>query len=621
MIKALGREIGQHGFETSSRGLGDFFNLLGAISSPVDHGIVQDLIALRKTLTPTGKWIVNDQEAKALREQIIDEEALHHSVKTLRITVIDEPKEDAHVESDEASIHDIEPIILSSLPRKLAVLRGDRVMLEVRVKQTTCCQWFCDGKVVWEDLYAKGSWQRPNVLIIPSFKKRLIGDYICRCCNGNSYRETAICHLALAKFHAKQIAIFKLVAQPLCDPILLSVYPSHDANYGATKAIAFCLRGSLCLFEQDTFRELRWVTADGHSSINTFENLRCISRDETSSLMVLAKSSEILLTSFALLRPSSGHSEEPVSKKDQSIASVCLKVLGHVSLNHSYSARLVQFIARGTFILVLDMHHTVLIYSVADILDNKRSSCFHQLQFSRKDTELRDLNGSAHAPFFAVCYKGSRRVEVFEIRERNRKLKISPNRYSLVLNRQIQLKLDAFCVVLDDHGFHVAVEEYSCLKSWLSVHSIRNQSIEGISSTCGNKRRVFAHDGRISTIKWTTEWSGWIDLLVSAGCSDGYVRLWDFERNICLYQFCVHERGISRLDIRPDGILCCLLYERNQLALYRLKAWKRFHKTRLHQKYGTSVNTIRKVWKGFYVRSRITSQKELYKLDRMGVHT
>ncbi|KAL0589894.1 hypothetical protein ABG067_002119 [Albugo candida] len=615
IIKVLGRTLGQHGFAESSRGLCDFVKLLGDVgSNQTDPGILQELIALRKVLTPTGKWVANDRELEDKKEHTRKEELPDHLFETVEDNIRNELTQDTHVNSDKAAAQNVTPVIVSSPPRKLVVSKGDRVRLEVRAKHTRSCQWFCNGKVVCQDLREKAMRRQPNALIIPSFGKHLIGDYTCRCSNGKSYSETTSCHVTLAKFHATQVATLNLSGQPHCDLMMVSLYPSRGANCVPIKAIALCLRGSLCFYEQNDFSKLHWLTVNEHSKVDTIERLRCISLDENSNLMILAKSSEIILTSLELLRPNSCHSEKDISEEDRSSSTVCVNVLRHVALRPSCpesssndlrtnSIQFVQFIARGNFILVSDMYGTILIYSVDKILKSIETACIHQIHFSNQ--KVCGLHGSAHAPLFTVCFDGTNQVKVFEIRKRRNFSDINPNQYSLMLCQKIQLKLNATSAFLDDYGFHIAVEEYSCLKSWLSIHSLRKRPMQGSSAICGSRKRIFAHDGRISTIKWLTQWSGWVDLLVSAGCSDGYVRFWDFERNTCLYQFNLHERGISRFQVRTDGLFYCLLYKENQVTLIRLKAWKKLHKTRLRQKYDTAAKTIHQVWKGFCVRRQI----------------
>lgn len=172
IIKVLGRTLGQHGFAESSRGLCDFVKLLGDVgSNQTDPGILQDLIALRKVLTPTGKWVANDRELEDKKEHTRKEELPDHLFETVEDNVRNELTQDTHVNSDKAAAQNVTPVIVSSPPRKLVVSKGDRVRLEVRAKHTRSCQWFCNGKVVCQDLREKAMRRQPNVLIIPSFGK------------------------------------------------------------------------------------------------------------------------------------------------------------------------------------------------------------------------------------------------------------------------------------------------------------------------------------------------------------------------------------------------------------------------------------------------------------------
>ncbi|DAZ99008.1 TPA: hypothetical protein N0F65_011263 [Lagenidium giganteum] len=587
--------VGKYGFAETLPGVAE------AVRALQDHAendeyLVNQIIAIRRSLTPTGAWITEDAEAEEQdkRRKVVEQEERRkqdEEARRLELLAAENARK-ARVRAKKLA-KGIDPSIerlpeLLGFPPPIFVARENKtVWLRVRGKYIQTCRWHFNGKPIESEEFVRGI--HHTTLLIPHLTKRVVGEYFCVCENDEGSRSTPTMRLQLVALSSTRLASRKLRGRTTSMPL-----------YFDQGVAGCCMNRSLVTCEAKTLTlvKISPVIPPGVQSMAWFPRLRLLavgaeqappsatkkptkgSKSANASLALYSMNVSIVDASGVAATTTLSVEEKSPKRKPTVIVTAPVEQPKNTSMVTSQclaflttslgSVEAIAFTDNGRRLVLSDGKHCILVYRTQPALTLE-----HTIKIPGN---IYHISASTNRSSFAVALQNSDRILWYGLRPP-----------SEPIQHHLQLNLAAGRVALDPHGFALAATEIGCIKSWISILNIETRR--------PSKKRFVAHVGRVTHMEWTEQTS----LLVSAG-HDGYVKLWDLESVACVFSYHHDLNGVRWLGwMEKEAMFHIVGFSSARMEARQVQSLPEFLATRLDELHDHALR-IQKVWKGGQTR-------------------
>ncbi|KAF4030941.1 Protein C10 [Phytophthora infestans] len=582
--------VSLYGFSESIEGVMESVRVMQTQAKD-DEQLVQNLIAIRKLLTPTGNWIQEDKEAekddehrRQLEQQALLQKAEEEHRKEF---LFQENAKKARLLAKKIALGldpsvERPPLLVAFPPPVVAATENASLDLRVNAKFVKKFQWFFNGHPIETEEFVSGI--NRCTLVILKLTKRVTGEYYCTCENEEGTVSSPSCRVSLAVLKLSRIGT-KALGNSATSPMHLC-----DKSMVLT-----CVGSTLNLYEAKSLTPVKAFPA----LPTAMEALAWEPQTERVAVFSasIQREDQTKVYFYSLVRTDGGNSNAAVptstnrrrnrsnfgisKRKVPSIKnSLTFQLVDVQSVDVVADVHAAEFVNNGKMLLVTDMMHQVALYDLA-------------LSFTCKKTYLFGSDVVCHvavspkAPMlFALAFRNKPFIKLYSSSTTDKKTG-QPE----ILEHRIDFKFPAHRASFDSSGFFSAVAESGFMKSWISIVNV-------ITKKPSNKR-FKAHAGRVSGLQWTT--TSW--LLVSSSY-DGYIKVWDPAAMTNLLSVHVEMYGIHSMLLMEGPVLITLGYNNCRLQSRSILQLAELEASRLEEMHKQAAN-IQKIWKGKRTRQLI----------------